>query len=170
MKHYTVDNQTKIERAIILASSKFAPLNNLIKPTLLHAIRVGTWLYFHKYDVDIVLAGYLHDIIEDTDVTEKEIIYSFGENCAKIIIANTKNSNISDRKLRNDELIKRCIESGEEAAIVKAVDIIDNYKYYSALEHEAGIDYCKNNITAFKKYFNPAYKDMVFSRLFEEVS
>ena len=72
MHNYSIIEQTKIEKAIILASSKFAICHDLIKPTLLHAIRVGSWLYFHGYETNIVIAGFLHDIIEDTDVTEQE--------------------------------------------------------------------------------------------------
>lgn len=39
MRNYSIDEQTKIEKAIILASSKFAMCHRLIKPTLLHAIK-----------------------------------------------------------------------------------------------------------------------------------
>lgn len=167
MHNYSIDDQTRIEKAIILASSKFALLHDLIKPTLLHAIRVGSWLYFHGYDIDIVIAGFLHDIIEDTDVTEQHIREDFGEQVANIVIANTKKTDIAEKKARNDELIKRCLETSEEAAIVKAADIIDNYRYYSSLKDLNGIEYCKNNILSFRKYFNNGYKDKIFTKLFE---
>ena len=137
MHHYSIDDQAKIERSIILASSKFAMLHDLIKPTLLHAIRVGSWLYFHGYETNIVIAGFLHDIIEDTDVTEQDIHEEFGEEVASLVIANTKKTNIAEKKSRNDELIKRCIETSEKASIVKAADIIDNYKYYSSLNRSS---------------------------------
>ena len=100
MHNYSNDNQKRIEKAIILASSKFAMLHDLIKPTLLHSIRVGSWLYFHGYETNIVIAGFLHDIIEDTNVTEQSIRDDFGIEVASIVIANTKNTNITEKKRR----------------------------------------------------------------------
>lgn len=170
MHNYSIDDQTRIEKAIILASSKFAMCHNLIKPTLLHAIRVGSWLYFHGYATNIVIAGFLHDIIEDTDVTEQEIFEDFGVEVANIVKANTKNTKIQEKKIRNDELIKRCLETSEKASIVKAADILDNYKYYSSLNDQAGIEYCTNNALSFRKHFNNAYEDKIFTKLFEEVA
>ncbi len=169
MQKYTIVDQTKMEKAIIFISAKFALRNDMIKPTLLHAIRVGSWLYFHGYDTDIVIAGFLHDIIEDTDVTAQEIDEAFGEEISIMVVANTKNTNITEKKLRNDELIKRCLLNSEKASIVKAADIIDNYRYYTNLNDRNGIDYCKNNAASFKNYFNRSYRDTIFDTLFEEV-
>lgn len=170
MHNYSIIEQTKIEKAIILASAKFATCHDLIKPTLLHAVRVGSWLYFHGYETNIVIAGFLHDIIEDTDVTEQEIVEDFGAEVANIVKANTKDTKIHEKKTRNEELIKRCLETSEKAAIVKAADILDNYKYYSSLNDLAGLEYCTNNASSFRKHFNNAYDDKIFTKLFEEVA
>lgn len=169
MQNYSIDDQIQIERAIILAGSKYATLHHLIQPTLLHAIRVGSWLYFHGYETNIVIAGFIHDIIEDTDITEQDIREDFGEEVANIVIANTQNANITENRIRNDELIKRCLETSEKASIIKAADILDNYKYYVDLNDQAGIEYCKNNALSFRKYFNTAYNDKIFTKFFEVV-
>lgn len=168
MHNYSIDEQARIEKAIILASSKFAMCHDLIKPTLLHAVRVGSWLYFQGYETNIVIAGFLHDIIEDTDVTENEVFEVFGLEVANLVKANTKNTKIQDKKMRNQELIKRCLETSEKASIVKAADILDNYKYYSNLNDQAGIEYCINNVVYFREFFNDTYKDKIFISLFEE--
>ena len=170
MHHYTIDDQERIEKAVILASSKFALLHDLVKPTLLHSIRVGCWLYFHGYDTSIVIAGFLHDIVEDTDVTEQNVRDDFGVEVANLVMANTKNTNITDKETRNEELIKRCLGTSEKASIVKAADILDNYQYYTSLNHQVGIDYCKSNALSFRKYFNPAYHDKIFTKLFQEIN
>lgn len=168
MHHYTIDDQTKIEKAIILISSKFAMCNNLIKPTLLHAIRVGSWLYFHSYETNIVIAGFLHDIVEDTDVTEQDIFEVFGLEVANIVKANTKNKKIQESKIRNEELVKRCLEASEKASIVKAADILDNYTYYLSINDQTGIEYCVNNALSLRKHFNNSYNDKIFIKLFEK--
>jgi (p)ppGpp synthase/HD superfamily hydrolase len=90
MYSYSIDDQTNTEKAIILISSKFAMCLNLIKPTLLHAVKMDSWLYFQSYEKNTVIAGFLHDIIEDTDVTEQDIFEVFGLEIANIVKANTK--------------------------------------------------------------------------------
>jgi len=169
MQTYSISDQIKIEEAIIFTSSKFALCSDLIKPTLLHSIRVGSYLYFNEYDTDIVIAGFLHDVIEDTDTTEQEIAELFGKKVLTIVAANTKNANIVEKKLRNEELIKRCLVTSEKSAIVKAADILDNYIYYINLNDKNGVDYCRNNAISFKRYFNNSYKDRIFSKLFERI-
>lgn len=43
------------------------------KPSLFHSIRVGTHLFEQGYEKNIVIAGFLHDIIEDgVNVSEEE--------------------------------------------------------------------------------------------------
>lgn len=167
MYNYSIDDQIRIETAIILASSKFAMCHDLIKPTLLHVVRVGSRLYFQGYETNIVIAGFLHDIIEDTGVTENEIFEVFGLEVADIVKANTKNTKIPEKKARNEELVKRCLETSEKASIVKAFDILDNYKYYLNLNHNEGIEYCIINALSFRKFFNEDYKDKIFTELFE---
>lgn len=169
MHNYSIHDQIRIEKAIILASSKFAMCHDLIKPTLLHAVRVGSWLYSQGYETNIVIAGFLHDIIEDSNVTENEIFEVFGLEITNIVKANTKNSKIQEEKIQNEELIKRCLKSSQQASIVKAADILDNYKYYLNLNDQTGIEYCINNTLYFKKFFNKTYKDRIFIQLFREV-
>ena len=57
-----------------------------------------------------------------------------------------------------------------KSSIVKAANILDNYKYFSSLNDKVGIEYCKNNALSFGKYFNTAYYDKIFTKLFEEVA
>lgn len=168
MHNYSMDEQIRIEKAIVLASSKFGMCHDLFKPTLLHAVRVGCWLYFQGYETNLVIAGFLHDIIEDTDVTENEVFEIFGLEVANIVKANTKNTKIQEKKARNEELVKRCLETSEKASIIKAADILDNYNYYLNLNDKAGIEYCINNASYYRKHFKNAYKDKVFIKLFEE--
>jgi GTP pyrophosphokinase len=158
-----------IEKAIILASESFAKQDHLIKPALFHSIRVGCWLYARRYETSIVTTGFLHDLVEDTDVTEEMIYKEFGPEVACLVMANTKNDRITDNTIKNDELIKRCLETSEKAAIVKAADIIDNFTYYSELNDQDGIEYCRRNVLSFKKYFKNTYHDSIFTMLFEMV-
>lgn len=135
------------------------------KPVLLHSIRVGLYLSEKQYSEDIVMAGFLHDILEDTNITTEEVQNIFGKKVLDLITANTKVKSIVDKIERRKELIKRCVESGQDSAIIKAADILDNYTYYTDLNDENGIEYCRYNTNLFKKYMPKTFSDPIFEAL-----
>ena len=152
------------EQALRYLSEKMPDANNLPKPTLLHSVRVGLYLYNHGYDSSLCIAGLLHDLVEDSDVSLDDIEQNFGKEVSFIVDANTKNETLPEEK-RYDELLKRCIESGEEASIVKAADIIDNIITYRKIKSDEGI----TNMLRFGKRLlelKPAsYTDKIFQEL-----
>ena len=79
--------------------------------------------------------------MEDTEVSPKFIAAQFGQEILKIITANTKNSKIEDADQRKVELVERCLAAGEEAIIVKAADVLDNFKYFEKMERSSGVEY-----------------------------
>jgi len=99
------------------------------KPVLLHSIRVGFYLYEMGYSKNIVLAGLLHDILEDTDTPINDLCDKFGSNVAKIVSAASFNTSINDKTEQFQDMFNRCLNCGKEALIVKAVDIMDNSNY-----------------------------------------
>lgn len=70
----------KAEKAIRLLCKLFTEERSLTKPTLFHSIRVGNYLYKNGYPDHIVIAGFLHDVVEDTKTTTDEIVDLFGKN------------------------------------------------------------------------------------------
>ena len=88
------------------------------------------YLYRKDYSEEIVLAGFLHDILEWTTSSEEMIINKFGKGVHDIVKANTKDRTIEDPAQRRREYINRCIQSGEGALIVKVADLLDSYHFY----------------------------------------
>jgi (p)ppGpp synthase/HD superfamily hydrolase len=135
------------------------------KPILFHDIRVGIYLYNQGYSENIVLAGVLHDLIEWSDIDEKIIIDKFGEKVFKLIVASTKDVSI-EKNIRNEELIKRCVDNGQDALIVKTADIIDSYKWYESQKNEDQlINHCVKNSKLIFKYKPENFKDKIFIEL-----
>ncbi len=99
------------------------------KPVLLHSIRVGFYLYEMGYSEDIVLAGLLHDILEDTETPINYLHDKFGSNVTKIVSATSFNTSINNKTEQFQDMFNRCLKCGKEALIVKAVDIMDNSNY-----------------------------------------
>ena len=92
------------------------------KQVLLNSIRVGFHLYELGYSEDIVLAGLLHDILEDTKTSKSDLQDKFGVKITQMVFANSFNPLIKD-------MFKRCVVYGKDALIIKAVDILDNSNY-----------------------------------------
>lgn len=161
----------ELDKAIRLLT-KYAPISDekSRKPMLPHDIRVGVYLYENGYSRDIVLAGILHDAIEFTDITKEMLKIEFGEEVLKLVLASTKDDSIIDKFERTEELIKRCVENGQDALIVKTADIIDSFKYYTAVKNERELEYCMRNATAILKYKPENFNDKIFEVLKQWVS
>lgn len=156
----------EFEKAIrLLAQAMPIASENTRKPVLFHGIRVGAYLYEHNYSRDVVLAGILHDVLEDTEVTEDELVNEFGENVARLVRASTKDDAITDSSLKTEELIKRCVENGEDALIVKTADILDSFKFYTKENNMDEIQYCMRNAIAVLKYKSKNFSNKIFSEL-----
>lgn len=124
------DHHCDIEKAIKYLVFTIEKSGHNPKPVIFHSIRVGLHLYNLGYDKDIVIAALLHDLLEDSDASIKEIRQEFGNKVACLVQANTFDKSITDKNKRDTEAIDRCVKEGREAAIIKAADIIDNSNFY----------------------------------------
>ncbi len=116
--------------------------------------------YAKKYNGDIEewgIAGFLHDLLEDTDCKLEEIRKEFGEKVAMFVSACTFDRNIKDYKERWRRLISNLKQAGRDAFIIKLVDQMDNLPYYILIsddekkrevmwKHKFFIDECRNDL------------------------
>ena len=79
-------------------------------------------------------------------------------------MANSKDEEI-EKVNRNKELLKRCVDFGNEALIVKIADILDNYKYYKRIESQKGLEYCAGNTEYLSEIISSNFKDKIFDEL-----
>ena len=135
------------------------------KPILFHDIRVGVYLYENGYSENIVLAGVLHDAIEWSKVKEEMLGNEFGGEIAKLVLANTKDNSITDKEEKTIELIKRCIQNGQDALVVKAADILDSFKWYSNQDNKNELQHCMRNANAIFKFKPTDFNDKIFDEL-----
>jgi GTP pyrophosphokinase len=61
---------------------------------IIHPLNVASTLIKLKMDLDSIMAGLLHDTVEDCDVSPEEISKLFGQNVAQIVVGCTKISKI----------------------------------------------------------------------------
>lgn len=64
------------------------------EPYIIHPLNVAATLIKLKMDLDSIMAGLLHDTVEDCDVSPEDISKMFGQNVAQIVVGCTKISKI----------------------------------------------------------------------------
>ena len=78
-------------------------------------------------DKDVLCAAWLHDIIEDTDVTFDQINERFGREVAVIVLSLSKDQNIL-KKDREVQYISQLKDASFQTKIIKLCDISANLK------------------------------------------
>jgi len=106
------------------------------KPLIFHSIRVGVRLFELKQSKDVIIAGVLHDLLEDTDCNLKQIKTEFGPKVAKLVEALTFDPTERDYKKRWSKEVKKIIKQGQDCMLIKVVDIFDNLSYYLKVHHK----------------------------------
>ncbi len=94
-------------------------------PKFLHPIRVALSLTEAGCDEKTIIAGILHDIIEDTETTYEELAHKFGINVADLV------QSLTHGKESDSIVLKRIEEGGEETVKIKLADNSDNIRTIS---------------------------------------
>lgn len=91
----------------------------------LEAVEKVLIAYDFDADVNLMVAAWLHDVVEDTDVKLKEIEEIFGDDVAMLVDAVTADSNLP-RAVRNPLVYPKIRKAGERAVTLKLADRIAN--------------------------------------------
>lgn len=153
-----MEDYTRFETALKFLSSHMPVYaDSMPKPTLMHSIRVGFYLFENNYALHVSIAGLLHDILEDTDVTPQDIENQFGKKVREIVVLNTK-------KEKGTQYIQ-ALKDNEEALIVAGADAIDGLQYYEGMQDRKNIRYCTEKIRVILQTKHKSHKDPIFEYL-----
>ena len=158
-----------IERAIQFASEAFGK-KQYDKPVLLHSIRCGLYLFENGFGTDCVIAGILHDVVEDTSKTFDDIEATFNTTIRNLVAANTKDASIINADERRKELTERCCSAGQDAIAIKLSDIYDNFQYYHAIKDSKGVAYCQQMKELMMSTMQQRYKNTSVVILLQQLS
>jgi (p)ppGpp synthase/HD superfamily hydrolase len=93
-------------------------------PYILHPLEVAALLSGRGFDDEVVQAGVLHDVVEDTGATIEQVRRRFGARVATIVAAVTEDASITDFTLRKSALRRQMAAAGTDAHAVYAADKI----------------------------------------------
>lgn len=137
MKKISTNEENQIyEKAIKFLIDEYHKSGNNPKPVILHSLRLAFYLLEKGYSGNIIIAAILHDLLEDSNITDVKIGNFFGNNVASIVSAVSFKPNIKDKKVQYQEMFRRTLKEGNEAMILKCADIYDNSFYIHLVKNK----------------------------------
>ena len=134
------------------------------KPMIMHPFSVGKVLEEYGYDDNVVVAGYLHDVIEDTKYTFDDIKEEFGEDVAHLV----KGASEPDKSLSWEERKQHTISETKKLSlrnkVIICADKIDNLEDLMIKFQKSG----QRDFSPFKRgeeqqkwYYTSVYESLV---------
>ncbi len=134
-----------IKDAYVFASSKHKNQKRESgEPFIEHPLQTANILAEHSFDDQTIVAGLLHDVVEDTNATLKEIKAKFGDEIANIVDGVTKISklHIANWQQRQAENIRKMILASAKdirVIFVKLADKLHNMRTIESLRDDKRI-------------------------------
>jgi GTP pyrophosphokinase len=131
---YTEEEITRLKKAYVFAGRAHkGQIRRSGEPYLSHPLEVASMLADMRMDATTLVAAFLHDVLEDTEVTATEIKKTFGKEAAHLIEGITKISLVeaSSPETRKAESIRKIILAMTDdvrVIFIKLGDRIHNLK------------------------------------------
>lgn len=160
MKQYTEEEIVELISAVDFAIQKHAGQKRMSgEPFITHPLAVAAILVEWGLDIDTILAGVLHDTVEDTDTTLEMIESLFGRDVAFLVDGVTKVSQARSgmRDLSSylpatkDNLTKLLIAVGQDVRviIIKLADRLHNMQTLSHLARDKQLKIARETLEVF---------------------
>lgn len=95
-------------------------------PFIVHPVGVGEHLARAGCGIALVVAGLLHDTVEDAGVTLREIEGEFGPDVAELVACVTDGDGPRDWRARKSRKIEKLREAPQSCVLLKCSDALDN--------------------------------------------
>jgi GTP pyrophosphokinase len=111
------------------------------EPYISHPISVAKMLYEMGFDANVIIAGLLHDTVEDTDSTLDELRKEFGPDVAELVdgvtkISRIRSENIKQRQADNIRKMLLSMVNDIRIILIKLTDKLHNMRTLEYLESE----------------------------------
>ena len=136
-----VDDNTRLEMAIRYATDchKGQTRKGTKIPFIMHPLEVMQILHGMDADTNLLIAGLLHDVVEDTNATIEEIRVTFGDDVAELVGGHTEDKTKSWEERKTTE-IRGTLEAPIRLKMLVLADKLANmrciYKDYRVVGNE----------------------------------
>lgn len=132
-----------------------------------HSITVGYMLKDLNLSKDVIVSGFLHDIIEDTKYDYNYIKEKFNKNIADMVLFVSEDKSIKDWHVRKQKFLDKMQTANEDILIIELADKLHNLlsDYYPW--EQIGNAALKNNIASYEdnKWYYLTFKNIFNQRL-----
>ena len=121
------------------------------EPYLIHPMAVAEILADLGMDEETIVAGLLHDVVEDTSYTEEELIVDFGEDVAMLVdgvtkLASLKFESKEERQAENLRKMFLAMSKDIRVLIIKLSARLHNLRTINYMTHDKIIEKCRETL------------------------
>lgn len=121
------------------------------EPYLIHPMAVAEILADLGMDEETIVAGLLHDVVEDTEYTEKQLIDDFGEEVGLLVdgvtkLGSLKFKNKEERQAENLRKMFLAMSKDIRVLIIKLSDRLHNLRTINYMTHDKIIEKCRETL------------------------
>lgn len=122
-------NNRRLDTAIIYAVEHHAGQfrKGSVRSYITHPLEVLQILKSMRADTNLMIAGVLHDTIEDTEATEEEIRELFGDDVANLVTAHSEDKSKSWQE-RKSHAIEELVTADKRLKMLIMADKVSNFR------------------------------------------
>lgn len=140
-KNYPKNAEKIIDAYNFAKSAHNGVLRKSGEPYIIHPLAVATILMENNLDYSSIIAGLLHDVVEDTNYTLDDIKERFGETVAKLVDGVTKIDNLTLEKenlTEADSMKRLLLAMGDDVRVIfiKLADRLHNMRTIQYLSRD----------------------------------
>ncbi|MBQ3933825.1 MAG: bifunctional (p)ppGpp synthetase/guanosine-3',5'-bis(diphosphate) 3'-pyrophosphohydrolase, partial [Elusimicrobiaceae bacterium] len=154
-KQYSTQDTAIIEKAYKFAEEAHKEQKRLTgEPFFIHCCEVAKILLEHKLDADTIAAALLHDTVEDTPTTVKDIETNFNKTVALMVEGLTKidkleSTSTDEETVENWRKMLISVSHDIRIILIKLADRTHNMKTLDALPKQRQIDKAQETISLY---------------------
>ncbi|ALM52519.1 HD domain-containing protein [Halomonas huangheensis] len=134
-----------VERARLFATAAHAAIDQRRKysgaPYIEHPEAVARLVAEHGADEVMIAAAWLHDVVEDTEVSLELVSEEFGKEVSDLVdaLSDLQTAEDGNRRVRKQRAAERLAQADPRAQTIKYADLIHNTS--SIVRHDRGFAY-----------------------------
>lgn len=134
------------------------------KPMIIHPINVGHILEEYGFDENVIAAGFLHDVVEDTKYTKEDIEKNFGSDIASLVMGASepdKSLSWEDRKKHTIEEVKKLDLRHKAIVCIDKISNLEDLRIISEIKGEYNFDAFRRGFESQKWYYTEVYNSLI---------
>ncbi len=121
------------------------------EPYLIHPMAVAEILADLGMDEETIIAGLLHDVVEDTEYTKEDLVADFGEEVGLLVdgvtkLGSLKFKNKEERQVENLRKMFLAMSKDIRVLIIKLSDRLHNLRTINYMTHDKIIEKCRETL------------------------